>query len=93
MANIAQLVNVLQALILTEGEKMILTPTYHVFDMYQVFHDTTSVPVDLITDKYRFGAGTPLPAVRVSASRDSEGRMHLSLANLDPNGPCAVTQE
>ena len=85
MANIAQLVNVLQALILTEGEKMILTPTYHVFDMYQVYHDTTSVPVDLITDKYRFGAGTPLPAVSASAARDSEGRMHVSLTNLDPN--------
>ena len=90
MANIAQLVNVLQALILTEGDKMILTPTYHVFDMYQVHHDTTSVPLDLITDKYRFGSGKPLPAVSASASRDSEGRVHVSLANLDPNVAVAV---
>ena len=85
MANIAQLVNVLQALVLTEGEKMILTPTYHVFDMYQVHHDTTYVPVDLITDKYSFGGRKALPAVSASASRDSDGRMHLSLVNLDPH--------
>ena len=50
MANIAQLVNVLQALILTEGDKMLLTPTYHVFDMYQVHHDATFLPVDVTTD-------------------------------------------
>jgi len=85
MANIAQLVNVLQALILTEGDKMILTPTYHVFDMYQVHHDTTYVPLDLITDKYSFDGGDALPALSASASRDSEGRMHISLVNLDPN--------
>ena len=52
MANIAQLVNVLQALILTEGDKMLLTPTYHVFDMYQVHHDATFVPLDLKTDEH-----------------------------------------
>ena len=56
MANIAQLVNVLQALILTEGEKMLLTPTYHVFDMYQVHHDATFLPLDLQTDDYTQGA-------------------------------------
>lgn len=82
MANIAQLVNVLQALILTEGEKMVLTPTYHVFDMYQVHHDATALPVELKTDNYTHGE-TAIPAVSASASRDAQGRLHLSLVNLD----------
>jgi alpha-N-arabinofuranosidase len=82
MANIAQLVNVLQALVLTEGEKMLLTPTYHVFDMYQVHHDATLLPVELKTDNYTHGE-TAIPAVSASASRDAQGRVHLSLVNLD----------
>ena len=51
MANIAQMVNVLQAMILTDKEKMVLTPTYHVFKMYVPFQDATFVPVT-------FDAGT-----------------------------------
>ena len=89
MANIAQLVNVLQALILTEGEKMLLTPTYHVFDMYQVHHDATVLPLDLKTDDYAQG-GERIPAVSASASRDAQGRVHLSLVNLDPRAAVAV---
>jgi alpha-N-arabinofuranosidase len=89
MANIAQLVNVLQALILTEGEKMVLTPTYHVFDMYKVHHDATSLPVELQSDNYSFGE-TSFPAVNASASRDAEGRLHLSLANLDPKAEVSL---
>ena len=65
MANIAQLVNVLQALILTEGDKMVLTPTYHVFEMYQVHHDATFLPVDVTTDntapRRRFPSPSALP--------------------------------
>ncbi len=49
MANIAQTVNVLQAMILTDKEKMLLTPTYHVFEMYKVHHDATRLPVDLLS--------------------------------------------
>jgi alpha-N-arabinofuranosidase len=89
MANIAQLVNVLQALIVTEGEAMVLTPTYHVFDMYQVHHDATYLPVDLETD-YVLHGGETIPAVSASASKDSEGRLHLSLVNLDPKLGVAV---
>jgi len=89
MANIAQLVNVLQALILTEGEKMVLTPTYHVFDMYQVHHDATFLPLDLETDEYAQG-GEKIPAVSASASRDAQGRVHVSLVNLDPKAAVAV---
>jgi alpha-L-arabinofuranosidase len=89
MANIAQLVNVLQALILTEGAKMVLTPTYHVFDMYQVHQDATSLPLDLESDAYARG-DERIPAVSASASRDAEGRVHLSLVNLDPTVAVAV---
>jgi alpha-L-arabinofuranosidase len=89
MANIAQLVNVLQALILTEGEKMVLTPTYHVFDMYQVHHDATFVPVEVTTDSSVLGADS-LPAISASASRDAAGRLHLSLVNLDPKAEATV---
>ena len=47
MANIAQMINVLQAMILTDKEKMVLTPTYYVFKMYVPFQDATFIPVDL----------------------------------------------
>jgi alpha-N-arabinofuranosidase len=89
MANIAQLVNVLQALILTEGDKMLLTPTYHVFEMYQVHHDATFLPVDVTTDRSVLGPES-LPTVSASASRDAAGRVHLSLVNLDPRAEAIV---
>jgi alpha-N-arabinofuranosidase len=89
MANIAQLVNVLQSPILTEGDKMVLTPTYHVFDMYQVHHDATSLPVELKTDNYSLG-DTSFPAVNASASRDSQGRVHVSVVNLDPKAAVSL---
>jgi alpha-N-arabinofuranosidase len=73
---------VLQALILTEGDKMVLTPTYHVFDMYKVHQDATFLPVELKSDNYTLGE-TSFAAVNASASRDAQGRVHLSLANLD----------
>ena len=84
MANIAQTVNVLQAMVLTKGEKMVLTPTYHVFEMYKVHQDATLVPVSLTCGDYRFG-DDQIPALSVSASRDPDGRVHVSLCNLDPN--------
>ena len=83
MANIAQTVNVLQALIFTEGARMVLTPTYHIYDMYQVHHDATLLPQVLETPEYEFG-NESLPAVSASASMDKEGRIHLSLVNIDP---------
>jgi alpha-N-arabinofuranosidase len=89
MANIAQLVNVLQALILTDGDKMVLTPTYHVFDMYQVHQGATLLPVDLTTDNATLGSES-LPAVSASASRDAQGVVHVSLVNLDPEAPATV---
>lgn len=80
MANIAQTVNVLQAMILTQGEKMLLTPTYHVFEMYKVHHDATHLPIDLKTSDYALGERS-IPAISMSASRDSAGKVHLSIVN------------
>jgi alpha-N-arabinofuranosidase len=84
MAQLAQTVNVLQALILTEGPKMILTPTYHVFDMYKVHHDAKMIPVTFTSPDYVMG-NQVLPALNVSASSDSSGVIHLTLVNIDPN--------
>jgi alpha-N-arabinofuranosidase len=84
MANIAQTVNVLQSVILTKEERMILTPTYHVFEMFKVHQDATRLDVDLTTDNYTF-EDKSMPALSASASRDSEGRVHLTLCNSDPN--------
>ncbi len=82
IANLAQAVNVLQAVILTNKEKMILTPTYHVMEMYNVHQDATLLPVKIISNDYIFGA-EKLPAVSVSASKDKNGVTHISLVNID----------
>ncbi|PEQ95833.1 alpha-N-arabinofuranosidase [Bacillus sp. AFS006103] len=82
MTNIAQTVNVLQAMILTEGEKMILTPTYHVFDMYKVHQDAELLAVDSSFGTYEYN-GETLPQVTVSASKNTEGKIHVSLCNID----------
>ena len=81
MANIAQTVNVLQAVILTEGEKMLLTPTYHVFNMYKVHQDAELLPVSLECGEYCVGKET-IPQVSASASVDAGGKIHISLCNL-----------
>jgi len=84
MGNIAQTVNVLQAMILTDGPKMILTPTYHIFDLYKVHQDSTLLPIDLESEDYRFGE-EEMPGLSVSASRDDAGKIHVSICNLNPN--------
>lgn len=89
-ANLAQTVNVLQAVVLTEGEKMVLTPTYHVLEMFNVHQDALHLPLDFKTNSYQFGT-EKLPAVSVSASRNRAGKMHISLVNIDPNKPQEVT--
>ncbi len=83
VANIAQMVNVLQAMIFTDKEKMVLTPTYHVFHMYVPFHDATSVPVDFPAGSYKVG-DIELPRVDAIAARDSAGKLWVAMANLDP---------
>ena len=89
MAELAQTVNVLQALILTEKEKMLLTPTYHIFDLYKVHHDAQLLPMKISTPDYVMGK-EKIPAVNASASRDSTGAIHISLVNLDPNRKITV---
>ena len=83
MANIAQMVNVLQAMILTDKEKMVLTPTYHVFKMYVPFQDATFVPVTFDAGTYTHGDIT-LPRVDAIAAKDAAGKLWLALTNLDP---------
>jgi len=90
MANIAQMVNVLQAVILTDKEKMILTPTYHVFEMYKVHQDAVQIPVEYKSPSYTH-ENVSVPALSVSASRDAAGRIHISVANLDPTRSVKVT--
>ena len=91
-ANIAQMVNVLQAMILTRGDQMVLTPTYHVFEMFTPHHDATLLPISLDEGTYAYDGGS-VPAVSASASRDSTGTIHLTLANLDPNRPRTIAAE
>jgi len=92
MANIAQTINVLQAMVLTDREKMILTPTYHVFEMYKSHQDATLLPSHLECDDYMLAAHT-MPQISASASRDARGRMHVSLCNVHHDRPVELTCE
>ena len=83
MANIAQAVNVLQAVILTKGKEMVLTPTYYVFKLYAVHQDATLIPIHLNTKPYQY-AGESVPTVNVSASR-KDGIISITLCNLNPD--------
>jgi len=89
IANIAQMVNVLQAMILTDKEKMLLTPTYHVFKMYVPFQDATFVPVAFDAGTYTHGDIT-LPRVDAVAAKGTDGRLWLALTNVDPNRPAEI---
>lgn len=89
MANLAQTVNVLQSLALTKGSQMLLTPTYYVFDMYQVHQDATLLPVKLVSPDYAVG-DQHFAAVNASASRDSAGVVHITFVNLDPTKSITV---
>ncbi len=84
MTAIAQMVNVLQAMILTDGPKMVLTPTYHVFEMYKPYMDGTVLPIDVKSPWYNKDQWT-LPAVSASAVRGKDGVVHVALSNADPN--------
>lgn len=92
MANIAQTVNVLQSMILTSEDAMVLTPTYHVFDMYQVHQDAQLLEIHYDTDSYRHREET-IPGVHASASRDDEGRVHVTICRLNPNDSCEFALE
>ena len=86
---LAQTINVLQAVILTDKEKLILTPTYHVMEMYSVHQDATMIPVTVKSANFIVvkdaapAVKDTLPAVSVSASKDKNGLTHISLVNID----------
>ncbi|HML20927.1 MAG TPA: alpha-N-arabinofuranosidase [Aggregatilinea sp.] len=84
MANIAQTVNVLQAMVLTQGQQMILTPTYHVFEMFKGHQDATRLPILLDTADYVVGDAA-IPQISASASRNAAGEMLVTLCNTSPN--------
>jgi alpha-N-arabinofuranosidase len=92
MANLAQIINVLQSVLLTEGGRMLKTPTYHVLDMYKVHQDAFHVPVDIDCGKYEFG-GEAMPQIHASASMNENGVLHLSILNLDPVRPAALSAD
>jgi len=82
MANLAQTVNVLQALILTDGPRMILTPTYHVFEMYKEHQGATLLPSSLDCEPYEF-EGEAIPSLSASASLGADGKITVTLCNLN----------
>jgi len=90
MANIAQMVNVLQAMILTDREKMVLTPTYHAFEMYRPFQDSTFIPVEFNRmNAYALG-DISVAGVSASAAKTSDGKLVLALVNLDPRNTAKI---
>jgi alpha-N-arabinofuranosidase len=94
MANIAQMVNVLQAMILTNDKGgMVLTPTYHVFNMYKVHQDANYLPMDITTEKKRVRNNRVVPLVSVTASKNKIGAIHISLSNIDTRNSQEVTIE
>jgi alpha-N-arabinofuranosidase len=85
MTNIAQMVNVLQAMILTDRDQMLLTPTYHAYKMYLPFQDATSLPVTL-RDNVVYQVGTAsIPGISASAARARDGKLYLAIVNTNPN--------
>jgi alpha-N-arabinofuranosidase len=84
MANIAQMVNVLQAVILTEGDQMVKTPTYHVFDLYRVHFDTELLQTNANISSYGHN-GEEIPSISYTASKSDDGRINLTISNLDAN--------
>lgn len=88
-ANIAQMVNVLQAMVMTDKEKMVLTPTYYVFRMYVPFQDATFVPLAFDAGTYTHG-NIRLPRMDAIAAKDTAGNLWLAIANIDPNQPIEI---
>ena len=95
MANIAQIVNVLQSMILTQGDKMVLTPTYYVFRMYNVHQDATYLPIEVKCEVAKLEGernhDRELPMLSASASKNAQGVVHVSLSNVDAEERQVVT--
>jgi alpha-N-arabinofuranosidase len=91
-ANVAQMINVLQAMILTDKEKMVLTPTYYVFKMYVPFQDATFIPIIFDAGTY-IHDGVTLPRLDAIAAKDASGKLWLAVTNLDPGNPVQIAAE
>ncbi len=89
MANIAQAVNVLQAMLLTNGAKMARTPSYHVFQMYLPFQDATFLPVEVKAPLLQSGKDS-FPAFSMTAARSTDGKVHIAVTNLDADNPQSI---
>lgn len=92
MANIAQTVNVLQAMILTNDEEIVKTPSYYVFKMYKVHHEGTLLPAEVESENYKYD-NSEIPAVSASASRSDDGKIHLTISNLNPDKALDISCE
>ena len=89
LANIAQMVNVLQAMILTDDARMILTPTYHAFHMYVPFQDATRLRVTFDAQEYRQGEHA-MPRFDAIAARGKDGALYVAVVNIDPKREATV---
>jgi alpha-N-arabinofuranosidase len=89
MANIAQMVNVLQSVIMTDGERMIRTPTYYAFLMYRPFQGATALPVSTTGPNENAGSAE-IPAIDVTAARGADGAVHVGIVNVDLDQPADV---
>jgi alpha-N-arabinofuranosidase len=84
MANIAQTVNVLQAMVLTKDEHLVKTPSFYVFKLYKVHHDALLLPTEVTCEQYKYN-NEAIPALSVSASEDAENKIHISVTNVNPD--------
>jgi alpha-N-arabinofuranosidase len=91
MTNIAQMVNVLQAMIITDKDKMLLTPTYYAYKMYVPFQDATSLPVTLANNTTYSANGKGVPGISASAARAKDGKVYIALVNTNPHDATDVT--
>ncbi|WP_296611111.1 alpha-L-arabinofuranosidase C-terminal domain-containing protein [Sphingomonas sp.] len=89
IANIAQMVNVLQAVILTDGAKMVRTPTYYAFWMYRPFQGASALPVTIDSPMETAGASS-VPAIDVTAARAPDGALYVGIVNIDPDRNATV---
>ncbi|MDO5571289.1 MAG: alpha-L-arabinofuranosidase C-terminal domain-containing protein [Bacteroidales bacterium] len=93
MTNIAQIVNVLQSMILTNKDKMVLTPTYHVFEMYKNHMDAMFVPSEVICDSIQIDNNEKVPMISVSASKKEDNKLFLTIANVNADNTEEVSFE
>lgn len=89
IANIAQMINVLQSMIMTDKGRMVLTPTYYIYKMYVPFQDATFVPMTFNAGNYTHGDIT-LPRIDAIAAKDTSGKLWLAITNIDPNRPAEI---